>query len=305
MEMIPFAPMPISAMKKVSEPFEGLGYRISKMFPGLERDLFTARIRISVEEYGSIMAFSFFFYFIIFGSIMTFILGKFVTSSSKLGLVTIPHYILIGVLVGFVLGFLVFIQMYAYPGIKTKKRVRDIEKNIVFALRTILVQIRSRVSLFDSLYMISSTKRYGQLSAELKEAVDNISAGVSEEVALEELAVKNPSPYLRKVLWQIVNGMRAGADVSDVLNESVATITREQQIEIEKYGNSLKVLSLVYLMIGVIIPALGVTFLIVIGSFPKIQISEMLFWAMLGALVIAEFMFVGLMKSKRPNLMGG
>ncbi len=161
------------------------------------------------------------------------------------------------------------------------------------------------MSLFDSLYMISSTKRYGQLSAELKEAVDSISTGVSEEVALQELAVKNPSPYLRKVLWQIVNGMKAGADVSDVLSESVASITREQQIEIEKYGNSLKMLPLVYLMIGIIIPALGVTFLIVIGSFPKMQISELMFWAMLGALVIAEFMFVGLMKSKRPNLMSG
>ena len=99
--------------------------------------------------------------------------------------------------------------------------------------------------------------------------------------------------------------MRAGADVSDVLAESVASMTREQQIEIQKYGNSLKVLSLVYLMMGVIIPALGLTFLIVIGSFPKMNISEMLFWAMLGALVLAEFMFVGLMKSKRPNLMSG
>ncbi len=88
--------------------------------------------------------------------------------------------------------------------------VREIESNLIFALRTILVQIKSGVSLFDSLYSISSGKRYGELGAELKEAVDNISTGVSEEVALQELAVKNPNPYLRKVLWQIVNGMKAG-----------------------------------------------------------------------------------------------
>jgi len=303
MEMIPFAPMPLSAMKKITEPFEGFGYRISKMFPNLENDLMTSGIKVAVEEYGAVMAFCFFFYLIVFGGIMTMILSKFILSSTKVGTLVIPHFILVGIAVGFGVSFLVFFQILSYPKIKTKKRVRDIERNIVFALRTMLVQIKSRVSLFDSLYMIASTKRYGQLSAEMKEAVDSISTGVAEEVALQELAVKNPSSHLRKVLWQIVNGMRAGADISDVLSESVASITREQQIEIERYGNSLKTLSLVYLMMGVIIPALGLTFLIVIGSFPKMNISEFMFWAMLGALVLGEFMFVGMLKSTRPNLM--
>ncbi|MEI7961249.1 MAG: type II secretion system F family protein [archaeon] len=303
MEMIPFAPMPMQAMKKIAAPFEGFGYRVSKIFPNLENDLMTSGIRITVEDYGAIISFCFFFYFIIFAPLLSLILTKFVMSFTKIGALVIPHSFLIGICVGFAMAFMVAFQMVAYPNIKTKKRVRDIDRNLVFALRTILVQLRSRVSLFDSLYMISAGKRYGQLSVEIKTAVDKITTGVDEEVALEELAIKNPSPYLKKVLWQLVNGLKAGADVSDVLSESVASITREQQIEIERYGNSLKILSLVYLMMGVIIPALGLTFLIVIGSFPKIVISEMLFWAMLGALVLAEFMFVGLMKSKRPNLM--
>ncbi|MCX6804300.1 MAG: type II secretion system F family protein, partial [Candidatus Diapherotrites archaeon] len=246
MEMIPFAPMPLPLMRKISEPFEGFGYRVSKMFPGLEHDLMTSGIRIAVEEYGAVMSFSLIFYFIIFGALLTLILSKFITTSSSIGSLVIPHYIILGILVGFVMGLLVFFQMLAYPTIKTKKRIREIERNLVFALRTMLVQLRSRVSLFDSMYMIASSRRYGQLSIEMKEAVDNISTGVSEEVALQELAVKNPSPYLRKVLWQIVNGMRAGSDITDVLGESVSSITREQQISIENYGNSLKILSLVY-----------------------------------------------------------
>lgn len=303
MEIIPFAPFPINTLKKMSEPFEGMGYRLSKISPHLGKDLSTSGMKLSAQEYGSIMAFSFFFYTAVFSVLMVAVLSKFVTTSSRIGTLSIPHYIVVGICIGIMVGFLVVVQMIAYPKIRTKKRVRDIEKNLVFALRTILVQLKSRVSLFDSLYMIASTNRYGQLSVEMKKAVDKINTGIDEEDALQELAVNNPSPYLRKALWQIVNGMKAGADVSDILTESVSSMTREQQIEIENYGNSLKILSLVYLMLGVIIPALGLTFLIVIGSFPKMKISEFMFWGLLGAILLAQFMFVGLMKSKRPNLM--
>lgn len=303
MDIIPFAPFPIKTLKRISEPFEGLGYRLLKLFSSLENDLSTSGLMLSVEEYGAIIAFSFFFYSLIFSILMVTVLSKFVFTFSKIGSIIVPHFVLLGILIGIVIGFLVVVQMIAYPNIRTRKRVRDIEKNLVFALRTILVQLKSRVSLFDSLYMIASTNRYGQLSIEMKKAVDKINTGVDEEDALQELAVNNPSPYLRKALWQIVNGMKAGADVSDILTESVSSMTREQQIEIEKYGNSLKILSLVYLMMGVIIPALGLTFLIVIGSFPKMNISEIMFWGLLGGIILAQFMFVGLMKSKRPNLM--
>ena len=83
-----------------------------------------------------------------------------------------------------------------------------------------------------------------------------------------------------------------------------ASMTRQQEIEIQKYGGSLRVFSLIYLMIGVIIPALGATFLIVLGSFPKIEIGEIAFWGLLGFVAVAQFMLLGMIKSKRPNLMG-
>jgi flagellar protein FlaJ len=303
--LIPFAPFPLPILRKLSEPFHGIGSRIAKMFPFVQTDLITSDIELNSTQYCSIMFFSFLLYFVLFSFIVSLFLGKFITTATMLGPIRFPNFLLIGITVGFVVALLVFLQMLTFPKIRTKRRIREIEKNLVFALRTILVQIKSGVTLFDSLYLVSSAKRYGQLSIELKETVDAISTGVAEETALQELAAKNPSTYLRKVCWQIVNGMKAGADTSDVLGESVSSIMREQQIEIQKYGNSLKILSLIYLMIGIIIPALGLTFLIVIGSFPKININELMFWGMMGGIIVVEFMFVGLMKSKRPNLMSG
>jgi len=300
---IPFAPFPVKQMKIFSEPFKGIGKKINKMFPGLEKNLLQAGTGINAETYSSMMAFSLLFYFAIFSVVFIIVFGKIITSFSLIGGVRIPHFILLGLVVALAVAGMMFFQMLMYPKMQIKKRVRAIENNLVFALRAMLVQIKSGVSLFNALSMIAASKRFGQLSEEFKGAVDNISTGMAEEKALQQIASKNPSPYLRKAIWQIINGMKAGADVSDVLGESLSSIVREQQIGIEKYGNSLKILSLMYLMIGVIIPALGITFLIVIGSFPKIQIEEVMFWVLLAGLILAEFMFMGIMKSKRPNLM--
>jgi flagellar protein FlaJ len=302
MEVIPFMPLPYPAIKPFGTPFKGFGSKILSSFPKLEQELSQAKMSVPADEYASLMVFGIVFYFLFFAILSTLIIGKFVTNFSTIAGIAIPHSILVGLVIGLTFSLMIFVQLMAYPKIKIKKRIRAIEANLVYALRNMLVQLRSGVSLFDSLCMIAYSKRYGKLGEEIKETVDEINSGVSEEDALKALGEKNPSPYLRKVIWQIVNGMHAGSDITDVLAESVSTITREQQIDIERYGNSLKLLSLMYLMIGVIIPALGLTFLIVIGSFPRIEISEMTFWFLLGVIIVSEFMFVGLMKSKRPNL---
>jgi hypothetical protein len=63
-------------------------------------------------------------------------------------------------------------------------------------------------------------------------------------------------------------------------------------------------LSLVYMMLGVIIPALGLTFLVILASFPQIKLEEIVFWVMLGGIIILQFMYLGIIKSKRPTLLG-
>lgn len=299
---IPFSIMPLPAMKRICSPLLGIGYRVSKAFPYLDLELKQAEIDSGPEEYAAIMAFNFGLYFVLLTAIFSTVLSRFILTKRMLLGIAVPEYLLLGFTIGIVVAFLVFIQMSMYPKMRIKRKVRAIESNLVYALRTMLVQMKSGVSLFDSLSMIAAGD-YGQLSIELRFAVDEINTGVSEESALQKVATNNPSPYLRKVVWQLVNGMKAGADISDVLNESVSSMTREQEIEIERYGSSLRVFSLIYLMIGVIVPSMGLTFLIVLGSFPKIQITELVFWALLGFVVLAEFMFLGLIKSKRPNLM--
>jgi hypothetical protein len=84
----------------------------------------------------------------------------------------------------------------------------------------------------------------------------------------------------------------------------VDTLTEAQSIQIRNYESQMKILSLVYMMLGVIVPALGITFLIVLSSFPQIKITDVYFWVLLAFCGVAQFMYMGIIKSKRPSLLG-
>jgi flagellar protein FlaJ len=258
-KMIPVAPLPLPLLKSMSRPFLRMASNTGKMFPQLGFQLRQTGLDVNENEYGAIMIFLVIFYTLFFSLLLTLLLSKVMPDKS----------LVVGIGLGLFMGAMVFVQVIMYPALQVKKKVNAVEKNLVFALRAILVQIKSGVSLFDSMAMVARGN-YEAISDEFQKAIDEINTGTPEQAAIERMSENNPSPFLRKSLWQIVNGMNAGADISDVLGETVSSMIREQKIAINKYGSQLRVLSLMYMMIGVIMPALGVTLLIILFTFPMV-----------------------------------
>ena len=255
--------------------------------------MYQAEIDIKPIDYGSIIIVLSVFYFIV-GSLIAFLVAF--RLAPELAIFVSP-------IAGLIFGFMVFSQLIFYPRIKIKKRVRDIEKNLVFALRTILIEIKSGVSVFDSLKTLA-IGNYGEISSEVESAIEKINTGTIEEDALEELGARNPSLFFRRSIWQIVNGLKSGSDLGQVVSTLIESLVGEQKNQIKLYGASLKILSLMYMMLGVIVPALGLTLLIILSTFPQIEIPEIVFWGMLGFLAMGQIMFLGMVKSRRPNLIG-
>ncbi len=290
---IPMCPLPMPLTLKIAGKLRGPGGAIAKIFPSLKRELGLAEIGISAEAYGGIMVFLCLFYFV-FAFFATYAFAQRFSPENALKAAA---------LIGFALPILVLVQLLFYPRILIKKKIRDLERNLVFALRTILVEIKSGVTLFDAINIVGEGDN-GQVSKEFKKAVEKIETGSFQNEALEELGENNPSIYFRRAIWQLVNGLRAGSDTSQIMEALVEQLSKEKGNQVRKYGNSLKLLSLLYMMLGAIIPALGLTFLIILSTFPQIAISEQIFWGMLGFIVLGQFMFLGIIKSSRPTLLG-
>ncbi|MBI2076072.1 MAG: hypothetical protein HYT72_02375 [Candidatus Aenigmarchaeota archaeon] len=102
--------------------------------------------------------------------------------------------------------------------------------------------------------------------------------------------------------FKVFSGIKSGSDVGSILKSIIDNISSEQKIAIRRYGSQLNPLTLVYMMIAVIIPSMGITFLMVLSSFSGASFSESTFWFILAFLVIFQFMFLGLIKSRRPNI---
>ena len=135
--------------------------------------------------------------------------------------------------------------------------------------------------------------------------VREINAGKPQIEALSESAVRNPSIFYRRAIWQIVNGMKAGATISNIVNETLDSLSQEQVIQIQNYGAQLNPLAMFYMLMAVIVPSLSITLIIVMSSFMSLSsvTVKTIFWGLYFFVVFIQIMFLGIIKSRRPNLM--
>ena len=274
---------------KISKRFRWLSQSLVRVMPGLSKDLYQSEIDIKPIEFVGVVLFSSIFYSVLMGGLITF-----------LGLIFTKTFDVLGILIGVVFFFIGFNFQLHYPKLTLKKRVRMLEKNLLFALRHMLIEVKSGIPLFDSLVGVSTG--YEELSDEFMNIVKNINAGKSQVESLNEASERNPSLYFRRALWQIVNAIKAGSDIGKTLEIITNDLSDKQINEIKSYGHELNPWTMMYMIIAVIAPSLGVTFLIILSSFSGINIPAMVFPMILIGLLLFQVFFIGFIKSKRPPI---
>lgn len=290
-QTIPFVPFKLRIASRLSHPFVGISEKILKVLPNMEESLEQAELDFEDREYVALAILTAIFWFgIIFSTV--FFLGQIILGTS---------FLLISIVASSSIGALFFAYLIFYPRLIVIRKLRDLDKNLLYGLRDLAVQIKSGVPLFDAMLSISR-KDYGRFSEEFKDTVKKISAGNSSVEALEDLASRNPSLNFRRSVWQMVNSIRTGTDLGGTLDSVVSNTSNEQRVQIKKYGSQLNPLAMMYMMLGVILPSLGITFLIILSSFSGFPITQTFFWMILIVLVIFQFAFIGIVKSRRPSI---
>lgn len=275
---------------RIESFFLSAAQKLEKFFPNLNRDLKTAKMNESPENYLSTCLKKAFKLSI--PSASSIIMAGIITSVRRtimVGIVSLP--------VLFVLGFLTFAK---YPKIKTNRRTRSLEKDLPYALRDILIEIKSGIPLYDAMRTV--TDGYGEASEEFQLIIKDIDGGKSMVEAIEESIIRNPSEQYRRAMWQLNNSIKSGTDISVTLDSVVDSIIEDQKLMIKKYGKELNPYILVYLLIAVVGPSLGITALIVMSSFTGISVDRNFYLAVLGLLLVMQVMFLNLIKTRRPEI---
>ena len=179
-----------------------------------------------------------------------------------------------------------------------KKREREIDQEVLFVGRYLLVKLQSGEPLYNSL--IDASKSYGSSAKYIKEIVDDVTTGKPIEEAIEYAWEYNSSEKFKRILWQILSALRTGTEMAPVLKTTLKSITAMQILEVKEYGKKLNSLMMFYLILACIIPSLGLTMLVIISSFIKLELGQVVFFVILFFLAVVQTMFLLLIKASRP-----
>ncbi len=284
--------LPGFLLRKPAFMFRGVGSSIATH--EFKDSLKKANITVSGEDYVAMSIFSSLFYFV-FVSVVLFM------TASKFEL---EPLLPISLGVGAVVGFLVLIQNLKLPKAILNSKVKIIEKNLIPAVRDMVVQLNSGIPLFDIIVNISNGK-YGAITVIFKKAAKDIIAGKGQAAVIEEIAAATPSRLFRRVMWQIVNAMKIGAPITEVLKNALDDLYEEQTIQIQKYGGTLGGLAMFYMLVAVIAPTIFFTLSIIVSMFLEMSPGAftLFFFVMLLGVMFLQVFFLGIIRVKRPALL--
>ena len=169
-----------------------------------------------------------------------------------------------------------FLFLISTPKAIASRHAREIDNEITYAGRFLLIELNAGVPLFD----------YGK----------------PLEQALNEVTEITPSDNFRKLLFTVVNSLKTGADVSIALESVVEQISREKLIRIKEYGKKLNPIVMFYLIIAVIAPSLGIAVLTLLSSFLGISFSLSSLLGISFGMAILQMVFISVIDSLRRGI---
>jgi flagellar protein FlaJ len=184
------------------------------------------------------------------------------------------------------------------PDVRIVSKRKSIDKEIIYAGRFLVVELQSGVLLYNA--MVNISKSYKDIGNAFGEIIHSIDLGTSVEDALKEAIEFTPSNDFRRMLWQVMNALRTGSDVSESLKSVLDQVTREQIIEVQSYSKKLNPLAMFYMILAVILPSLGITMLVVMSSFISLELGLGALLGIASVLAMLQFIFYKIIKSSRP-----
>ena len=111
-----------------------------------------------------------------------------------------------------------------YPDAAAMRREREMDYEVVFAGRHIVIALKSGLALFDT--FAGAATGYGAVSKEFRKIVDQVTLGVPITQAIRDVVQNNPSKYFTRLMMQMANAVSSGSDVGDSIESVLDQISQ-------------------------------------------------------------------------------
>ncbi|MBD3262272.1 MAG: hypothetical protein GF334_11520 [Candidatus Altiarchaeales archaeon] len=282
-------PQPLG--KKLAGYIMPLADKLASFMPALKTDLALSDIDMTPPEYvGASISSA-----VILASII--FLGVFISLTQMDP--PYPQAHLLAAVPALLLFFFDFLILLRYPHILAVKRGQLVERDLIYALKDLLLHMSSGLTLYESMARVSHAE-HGYVSQDFHEVIIETNEGVPFDEALERLALRSSSDYMRNSIWQIINAFNSGASVKEALNSIVTTLINEQKRKIRDYTQELNMLTMFYMVFAVAIPTVVTTVLVVLTSFVGTGVSPELYLFVVLTCILVQIFLVVIVKSRRP-----
>lgn len=195
---------------------------------------------------------------------------------------------------------LTILYWMSFPRVHAQKRAQLVERELLFALRDVSVEMDAGMSFVDALELL--TEGYGAFSEEITEVIKEIRIGTPVEDALESSMHKNVSRIYKSAMLRIVSGIRSGADVPTLLSVVIENLTQEVKAQVKSYGQEINLWATLYLIVGIVLPSMGLTLMVMLSTFTGLTFTPVLIYTMTFFLLLFHASAIGFLKSRRPLL---
>ncbi len=284
-------PMPLA--EQLAVRFRGIATRLSSFYPGLQYDLTNAHIPQSPEVYAFAAGLSALVWALmgLFFAVLFVVVRK----------VTGPLMILAPFLGMFIMWLLFYVLLLYYPRMLARSVASKIDRGLLFATRDMLIQISSGIPLFQVLSNVADGD-YGQVSSEMKKTVNEVRAGTPLSTALEDMALRSQSKYLKKTIWQLITAMRSGSDLTNALKGIIKLLVDAQLRSVKAYNAELNFIVLIYLLVAAVLPTVGTTVLVIFSVFGVLGVTPEIYTALVVGGMVIQCVIIGYVSMRRPKL---
>jgi len=284
--------LPPNLSLKWGKKLQGIGKFFQNIFPDVEENLVPAGVDIDVNTYYGMSLVNGLFLSTIFTSLMTFIM---VVQKRPLNeLIGLTLAIFMGIM------FLFLILYMRYPGIIALKKAELLNQDLIYALKDIVIQITSGSSLYESFKDLAKSEHI-EVKKQFKKIIQEIDTGKSIIAALENAAISTKSEYFKRTCWQIINSLKTGSNLKNILSRIIGELAQEQKNKIRNYARELNLWSLLYMLFAVAVPSIGSTMLVILSSFAGFGISKGFFILFIVISFFIQIILIGFVKSRRPS----
>jgi Flp pilus assembly protein TadB len=215
--------------------------------------------------------------------------------------------ILLGALYALAAFFAAFVLLLYYPTIKKKNYAKRVDAQLPFVLLNIAIELNLGIDFLRCLQ--HAAKQRGEAAAEFRKVIIAIERqGATVQDAMLQMAARVNSRMLNRSIVQLVAAFEQGAKqaAGEPIKKIAAEILSRQKIESKLFAGKLVVLSLLFIAVSAIVPALFQSFTIVGSMVLKTQFTAMQVFLIIVVLFpLLDLIVLFYIKSKTPVFLRG